>query len=147
EPGLGAELARRQPDYPRLFDYEIEIAFTVLEDGSLGWMLANDLTVRTVQVLGEDRGGVLSRLGVRPTRSGHRLDYWGASKSFPSTLLLGRTMIVDELRPDLELVLRVNGEVRQRGRTTEIAYSAAEMRRLAGPIEPADVVLTGTPGG
>jgi 2-keto-4-pentenoate hydratase/2-oxohepta-3-ene-1,7-dioic acid hydratase in catechol pathway len=133
EPGLGAELKRRHREYPKLFDYEIEIAFTVLEDGSLAWMLANDLTVRTVQILGEG--------------TSRRMDFWSASKSFPSTLLLGTPMVLDEGTPDLELLLRVDEEVRQRGRTTELAYSTADLRRFAGSLEPGDVVLTGTPSG
>jgi 2-keto-4-pentenoate hydratase/2-oxohepta-3-ene-1,7-dioic acid hydratase in catechol pathway len=133
EPGLGAELARRHPQLPALFDYEIELGFVVLADGRIGWFVANDLTVRSVQILGEG--------------TGRRMDFWSASKSFPSSLLVGPVMVTDDDTPDVELVLRVGGEVRQRGSTTELAYGARELRRFAGVGAAGEVVLTGTPAG
>ncbi|MBI3723646.1 fumarylacetoacetate hydrolase family protein [bacterium] len=133
EPGLGGELARRDPDFPILLDYEVELAFVALEGGRIGWFLANDVTVRTVQVLGEG--------------SPNRMAFWSASKSFPSTLVVGLTMAISDGPPDLELVLRVGGQERQRARSTEMLYTAAELRGFAGPLAPGDVVLTGTPAG
>lgn len=51
---------------------------------------------------------------------------------------------------DLSLELRVNGELRQRGSTEDMAFSVAELLRyLSGlmTLEPGDLVLTGTPAG
>jgi 2-keto-4-pentenoate hydratase/2-oxohepta-3-ene-1,7-dioic acid hydratase in catechol pathway len=76
-----------------------------------------------------------------------RMDFWGASKSFPSTLLVGTTMLVSDSVPDLELSLSVNGHTRQHARSSEIIYSASELRRFADPLDEGDLVLTGTPAG
>jgi 2-keto-4-pentenoate hydratase/2-oxohepta-3-ene-1,7-dioic acid hydratase in catechol pathway len=132
EPGLGDELARRHPDFPALLDHEIELGLVVLADGRTGWFLANDVTVRTVQILGEG--------------SPRRMEFWSASKSFPGTLVVGPSLLRAEETPDVELVLRVRGEVRQRARSTEILYPAALLRQFAA-LEPGDAVLTGTPAG
>jgi 2-keto-4-pentenoate hydratase/2-oxohepta-3-ene-1,7-dioic acid hydratase in catechol pathway len=75
------------------------------------------------------------------------MEFWGASKSFPSTLVVGETLVVGDAPPDLELVLRVSGEVRQRGASSGMLYGPAELRRFAEPLAPGDVVLTGTPAG
>jgi 2-keto-4-pentenoate hydratase/2-oxohepta-3-ene-1,7-dioic acid hydratase in catechol pathway len=136
EPGLGAAAAARHTPLPALLDYEIELAIQLLEDGRLGWLVANDITARTVQILGE---------GARD-----RMRFWSASKSFPATLVLGDQLLVSDETPDLELVLRVRGEVRQRARTTSLLYPAAELVRHASsvaPLAPGDLILTGTPAG
>ena len=55
--------------------------------------------------------------------------------------------------PDLgaiELVTRVNGEVRQRGHTKDMAFPIADLLAFisrAITLEPGDVVATGTPAG
>jgi 2-keto-4-pentenoate hydratase/2-oxohepta-3-ene-1,7-dioic acid hydratase in catechol pathway len=136
EAGLGAEVVNRHRIVPALFDYEIELGVQILEGGQLGWMLANDLTARTIQIMGEG--------------SANRMRFWSASKSFPATLLLGSKMLVSDQVPDVELVLRVRGEVRQRARTSLLMYSAADLVRFASrgrPLATGDVVLTGTPAG
>ena len=87
EPGLGDTVRRRHPQLSPLFDYEVELGVVLLEDIGedelsggksrlpLGFFLANDLTARSVQILGE---GAVDRMA-----------FWSASKSFPSTLLTG----------------------------------------------------------
>jgi 2-keto-4-pentenoate hydratase/2-oxohepta-3-ene-1,7-dioic acid hydratase in catechol pathway len=152
EPGLGMTLLARHPDVPPLLDYEIELGLLIVADireerladpdflpPVLGF-LANDITVRTVQILGEG--------------SSKRLDFWAAAKSFPGTLLVGPTMRSPEHGEfDVPLTMTVNHHVRQRSSTRELRYS---LRHLLGFVARAshtrtlaagDVVLTGTPGG
>jgi 2-keto-4-pentenoate hydratase/2-oxohepta-3-ene-1,7-dioic acid hydratase in catechol pathway len=136
EPGLGAKVAARHDPLPALLDYEVELGIQLLEDGRLGWLLVNDVTARTVQILGE---------GAR-----ERMRFWSASKSFPATLVMGDKMLVSDETPDLELILRVRGEVRQRARSTALLYPAAELVRFArtvAPLQPGDLIMTGTPAG
>jgi 2-keto-4-pentenoate hydratase/2-oxohepta-3-ene-1,7-dioic acid hydratase in catechol pathway len=138
EPGLGSELGRRHPDFPILLDYEIELGVAVLDGGQLGYCLCNDITVRTVQLLGEGMP--------------NRMAYWGAAKSFAGTLLRGPVRLTDNgaAIPRLPLTLRVNGELRQSSHTDELIYGPAELLRFAGsvkPLVPGDLILTGTPGG
>jgi 2-keto-4-pentenoate hydratase/2-oxohepta-3-ene-1,7-dioic acid hydratase in catechol pathway len=51
---------------------------------------------------------------------------------------------------DLEVACRVNGELRQAGRTSEMAFSPTELIAYTSAImtlEPGDVIMTGTPEG
>jgi 2-keto-4-pentenoate hydratase/2-oxohepta-3-ene-1,7-dioic acid hydratase in catechol pathway len=51
---------------------------------------------------------------------------------------------------DLEVVCRVNGELCQHGRTSEMVFSPAQLvAYVAGvmTLEPGDVIMTGTPSG
>jgi 2-keto-4-pentenoate hydratase/2-oxohepta-3-ene-1,7-dioic acid hydratase in catechol pathway len=51
---------------------------------------------------------------------------------------------------DLEVVCRVNGEVRQAARTSDMVFSILELIAYASSImtlKPGDVILTGTPEG
>ncbi|MEM7051382.1 MAG: fumarylacetoacetate hydrolase family protein [Acidobacteriota bacterium] len=72
------------------------------------------------------------------------------AKSFDSFCPLGPAIRV---RPDfeaLEVVTRINGEERQRGRIDMLVWSLAELLSFASQamtLEAGDVVLTGTPSG
>lgn len=98
-------------------------------DYVLGYTCANDVTARDLQ---------------------RRDGQWARAKGFDTFCPLGPWIRTDLDPGDLEIVARVNGEVRQRGRTrdfifplpTLIAYAAAVMT-----LEPGDVLLTGTPAG
>ncbi len=71
-------------------------------------------------------------------------------KSFDTFCPIGPALL---LEPDLEALsveTRVNGEVRQRGRTTEMIWSIPELLVYASQmmtLQVGDVVLTGTPEG
>ncbi|HYO70683.1 MAG TPA: fumarylacetoacetate hydrolase family protein [Archangium sp.] len=153
---LSSRVASRFPELPPLMDYEVELGLVLLEDvradalerpdfvPPVGYFLANDVTARTVQVLGEGRPD--------------RMAFWGAAKSFPGFLVPGPVLWVPdaprtEACLDVTLTLTVNGEVRQRGRTMELIASPRELLRLAaravpsGLLEKGDAVLTGTPSG
>lgn len=72
------------------------------------------------------------------------------AKSFDSFCPLGPAVLVEPDLDRLEVVTRVNGEERQRGRTREMAWGIAELAAYVSrfiTLEPGDVVLTGTPAG
>ncbi|MER3468887.1 MAG: 2-hydroxyhepta-2,4-diene-1,7-dioate isomerase, partial [Thermoflexus sp.] len=78
---------------------------------------------------------------------------WTRSKGFDTFCPLG-PWIVTHLSPqeiaDLEILCRVNGEVRQRGRVREMVFSIPALIAYISAImtlEPGDVILTGTPAG
>ena len=156
EPGLGKKVDKNFKELPPLLDYEVELAFVLLEDidwkrmgypgyaPRLGYFIANDISVRAIAALGEGQPD--------------RYDYWGASKSFPGFLPVGaKIWIPNRQEPDsifcTVLTTRVNGELRQKQSTTDLIYTPGQMLLFIAekyPDEPpkkGDVVLTGTPGG
>jgi 2-keto-4-pentenoate hydratase/2-oxohepta-3-ene-1,7-dioic acid hydratase in catechol pathway len=154
ESGLGARVAARFPALPALMDYEVELGLVALEDLAaddlarpgfappIGYFLANDLTARSVQVLGDGAPDELA--------------HWGAAKSFPGFLPVGESMWVPEPPVDgclrVTLATRVGGELRQSESTDQLVWSPREMllhaaRRDGGRLARGDVVLTGTPSG
>jgi 2-keto-4-pentenoate hydratase/2-oxohepta-3-ene-1,7-dioic acid hydratase in catechol pathway len=121
-------------------DYEGELAVvigrlcrSVTEDRALdvvfGYTCANDVTARDLQ-----------------SRDGQ----WARAKGFDTFCPLG-PWIETELDPaDLELTTTVNGEVRQRSRTSLLLHHVAELISYVTAVMtllPGDVLLTGTPDG
>ncbi len=153
EPGLARTLAARMPIVPPIMDYEGEIAVVALgpiDDAQLsagvaqplGVATANDLTARFCQVLGETTD--------KP------LDYWTCAKSFPDFLPVAPRVWAPAgglaKMPELTLITRVNGTVRQQASTKLLIYDLAAMVRaarahLGRPLARGDVILTGTPAG
>ena len=71
-------------------------------------------------------------------------------KSFDTFCPFGPGILVEPDLDDLEVVTRVNGEERQRGRTERMLFSIPELLEYTSrmmTLEPGDVVLTGTPEG
>ncbi|MFC2149671.1 fumarylacetoacetate hydrolase family protein [Candidatus Auribacterota bacterium] len=156
ESGLGSIIEKKYENLPPLLDYEGELAFVLLEnvdwgrikDSSyapkIGYFIANDISARSLAILGEGRD--------------NKYDYWGASKSFKGFLPVGKYMwIPREHIPDsilnVVIITKVNGEIRQKSSTTDIIYTPRQMLEFIGRSFPnrlpakGDVVLTGTPGG
>ena len=156
EPGLGDILRKNHPDLPPLFDYEGELGFVLLQDidpdelnrpefiPQVGFFVTNDLSVRTLAIMGEDQP--------------NRFDYWGISKSFPGFMPLGeRAWVPNEPKtngiPSLIIQTTVNGEVRQRQSTEDLIYTPRQILRFVhdkypeSPLRKGTMVLTGTPGG
>jgi|GEM_PF-542629 len=156
EPGLGASLRREHPELPALLDYEGELGFVLLEDidpsalaepdfvPRLGFFVSNDLSARTLAIMGEGQP--------------NRYDYWGASKSFPGFMPVGdRAWIPDHPEangiPAVIIETTVDGEVRQRQNTDQLVYTPLQMLRFVhatypeSPLRKGTMVLTGTPGG
>lgn len=111
-----------------------KIARRVLaEDASnyiLGYTAANDVTARDFQ---QSDG------------------QWTRSKGFDTFCPLGPALET-ELDPQegLEIIARVNGQVRQQGRSTDMVYGVDRLLEFISGIMtllPGDVILTGTPAG
>jgi len=153
---LGAELAQRYGEIPPLMDYEAELGFILLTDISdedlrdpafvpkLGFFIANDLSSRSMQILGE---GMPDRLG-----------YWGMSKSFTGFLPVTKQIYVPDEEiadaiPCVALKTIVNGELRQNEKTSGMIYTPRQMLAAARSTYPnlalkkGDLFITGTPGG
>jgi len=139
-----------------MLDYEVELGVQILEDCTsddlragatlprIGYFLANDVTSRTVQLMGQ--------------LSEDRLHCWSACKSFDGFFPCADKLWVPneayrEELPQVTLELRVNGEVRQHEPTSSLIYSPREllMHTMAFSkdrrLNAGDLIVTGTPAG
>ena len=73
------------------------------------------------------------------------------AKGFDTFCPLGTMVPLDGIdRDGLEVICRVNGEVRQHGRAADMAFSIPVLLEDIShvmPLEPGDVIATGTPAG
>jgi 2-keto-4-pentenoate hydratase/2-oxohepta-3-ene-1,7-dioic acid hydratase in catechol pathway len=95
----------------------------------LGYTCLNDVTARDIQ-----------RKDVQFTRG----------KSFDTFCPIGPFIVAGLDPTDLRVVTRVNGEVRQDGRTSALAFSVPFLIRYISSVmtlEPGDLIATGTPAG
>lgn len=108
------------------------ISPTVAWQHVLGVTCANDVTARDLQ---------------RQDRT------WTRGKGFDTFCPAGPWVVSglsEEDIADLSVVCRVNGTVRQQGRTSEMVFRVSELIAYASTImtlEPGDLLLTGTPAG
>ncbi|MEU6147476.1 fumarylacetoacetate hydrolase family protein [Streptomyces sp. NPDC047081] len=78
---------------------------------------------------------------------------WVTGKTFPATGGFGPALVTADEVPDvaaLNLVCRVNGEVRQSASVADLIFSIPELIAYIStftPLAPGDVIVTGTPGG
>jgi 2-keto-4-pentenoate hydratase/2-oxohepta-3-ene-1,7-dioic acid hydratase in catechol pathway len=156
EPGIAETLRSDFPELSPLLDYEVEMGFVLLEDidpsqldhpgftPRLGFFIANDLSARSIGILGEGRP--------------NRYAYWGLSKSFPGFMPVGDEAWVPAKPvpngiPCVEIESLVNGEARQHQSTSDLIYTPVEMLRFVDAAFPnaslskGTIVLSGTPGG
>ncbi len=132
------------PGRSRRVEHESELAcvigrraFRVGRDEALdhvwGYTCANDVTARDIQVLG---GNYLNLV-------------W--SKAYPAFCPIGPWIVVDEIDPDrVDVKCLVNGKLRQSANTSDFIFDmAAQIAWISQimPLEPGDLVLTGTPKG
>lgn len=158
-----AELGGEVPDFPVVFskpstsitgpgaaiqlppsssrvDYEGELAVVIgrpcrdvpavkAKDVILGYTVANDVTARDQQ----------------------RTDgQWTRAKGYDTFCPLGPWIVTDLDPTDLEVRTELNGEVRQRARTSLMLHSIGEIIEWISKVMtllPGDVILTGTPEG
>lgn len=137
---------------PSQVDYEAEVALVVGVGGSDiaaadawrhvgGLTVVNDVSARDVQLAGITDGAISDPASV------------GRGKSFPTFKPMGPGLVTpDEFDQPLDLAIttRVNGELRQNGRTSEMMFSVPEIIETVSatvPLAGGDVVLTGTPSG
>jgi len=124
----------------RRIDYEGELAVVVgrlargvkaEEAGAyvLGYTCANDVTLRDLQ---------------KPD------DQWVRAKGFDGSCPLGPWIETDLDPTDVRVETRLNGEIVQAGRTSDLAFGVAELLEYITSfltMLPGDVLLTGTPEG
>jgi 2-keto-4-pentenoate hydratase/2-oxohepta-3-ene-1,7-dioic acid hydratase in catechol pathway len=95
----------------------------------LGYTCANDVTARDQQ-----------------SADGQ----WARAKGYDSFCPIGPWITTNVDPTDLELVTTVNGEVRQRGRTSDMVHGIPALIEFVSHVMtllPGDVILTGTPAG
>ena len=98
-------------------------------DFVLGYTCVNDVTARDLQ-----------RKDVQFTRG----------KSFDTFCPVGPEIVTDINPLDLKVVTRLNGEVRQQGRTSDMAFPVPFLIKYIADIMtlyPGDLIATGTPAG
>jgi 2-keto-4-pentenoate hydratase/2-oxohepta-3-ene-1,7-dioic acid hydratase in catechol pathway len=134
---------RLDPAVTGILDYEVELAVVIGKSGRdiaaedaydhvFGYTIANDITARDLQRL-------------------H--DQWFKGKSLDTTLPLG-PCIVDKAEigdpTTLEVSLTVNGEERQRARTSAMMFDIPAIVAWLSKgltLDPGDIIATGTPAG
>jgi 2-keto-4-pentenoate hydratase/2-oxohepta-3-ene-1,7-dioic acid hydratase in catechol pathway len=98
-------------------------------DQVFGYTVANDVTARDAQ----------------------RTDsQWLRAKGFDSSCPLGPFVVPGLDIDDLAVTARVNGEVRQSGRTSQLLFGVAYLISYISEVctlLPGDLILTGTPAG
>lgn len=95
----------------------------------LGYTCVNDVTARDLQ-----------RKDVQFTRA----------KSFDTFCPVGPVIVTDLNPGDTEVTTRVNGQIKQRARTSAMAFPVSYLIRYisnAMTLNPGDLIATGTPGG
>jgi 2-keto-4-pentenoate hydratase/2-oxohepta-3-ene-1,7-dioic acid hydratase in catechol pathway len=137
---------------PGHVDYEAELAVVVGTGGKDiratdawrhvgGFTVANDVSARDVQFRGMRDGAVVD------------LSVIQRSKTFPTFKPLGPAVVTpDEFTQPLDLAIttHVNGEPRQKGRTSDMLFSVAEIVEAVSAtitLAAGDLILTGTPAG
>jgi 2-keto-4-pentenoate hydratase/2-oxohepta-3-ene-1,7-dioic acid hydratase in catechol pathway len=137
---IGPGQAVIRPPACRQLDYEGELAVVI---GSVARAVADDRWREVV--LGYTCGiDATARDLQREDRQ------WGRAKGFDTSAPLG-PWIETELDPgDLRLVTRLNGSVRQDGRTSAMIFGIGSLIAFVSSyvtLLPGDVLLTGTPAG
>lgn len=131
----------------RELDHELELVVVIgarvvarasCIDAVLGYTVGNDVSARDLQ---KGPGGAIG------------MDFF-SGKGLDRTTAVGPWIVTrdefDGCPPDLRMSLRVNGEVRQHGRSSDMTYKVGELLAYAderSAVEPGDVLFTGTPGG
>lgn len=128
------------PDWTQEVSYEAELAVVIGKvtkdvtperalDHVFGFTVANDVTARDIQ------------------RSD---DQWTRAKGFDGSCPLGPWIVPGLDVEDLAVRSRVNGELKQDGRTSQMVFDTAFLVSYVSEVFtllPGDVILTGTPAG
>jgi len=127
--------------------HEIELAVVIGKKGKnieplrsidyiFGYSILLDITARDFQAIAKKEG--------RP---------WFVSKGFDTFCPLGPFIVLKNeiLNPqNLDLELKVNGKIRQKGNTSQMIFSIPDIISYCSTIttlEPGDIIATGTPSG
>jgi 2-keto-4-pentenoate hydratase/2-oxohepta-3-ene-1,7-dioic acid hydratase in catechol pathway len=137
---IGSGAAIRRPAQHGRVDYEGELAVIIGSRGRrirpkqaldhvLGVTCLNDVTCRELQ---------------------KRDNQWTRAKGFDTFCPIGPRIVAGLDASDLAIETRLNGEVVQSARTSQMVFSIAEIIAYASAVmtlEPGDVIATGTPAG
>jgi 2-keto-4-pentenoate hydratase/2-oxohepta-3-ene-1,7-dioic acid hydratase in catechol pathway len=141
------------PRTGQAIDWEVELAAVIGRAGKhipvadalhhvAGYTILNDISERRFKA---PEG--------RPLREWDKFFDWLHGKWFDGFAPMGPWLVTADEIPDpqaLDIELRVNGRVRQRGNTAQMIYPVAELIAFASSMMtllPGDVVATGTPEG
>ncbi|SNT09924.1 2-keto-4-pentenoate hydratase/2-oxohepta-3-ene-1,7-dioic acid hydratase (catechol pathway) [Micrococcales bacterium KH10] len=137
---IGPDDPIQLPSWSSDVHYEAELAVVISRmtknvteesalDHVLGYMVANDVTARDIQ---------------------NSDDQWTRAKGFDSSCPLGPWITTGIDTEDLGVTARVNGEVRQDARTSDMVFDVPFLISYISEVFtllPGDVILTGTPAG
>ena len=126
----GVEIAF--PPHTENLHHEVELVVAMGPGGVWGHAVGLDMTRRDLQAMAKAKG--------QP---------WDRAKSFADSAPMG-VLREGSVVADAEIVLRVNGEVRQRSSLDKMIWSVGEIvERLRADmgLSAGDVVFTGTPAG
>jgi len=129
--------ATTQPDYEAEFAFVIgkggyRIAASEWRDHVYGYTIVNDVSARDVQFA---------------------TSQWTMAKSFPTFCPMGPAIVTADEIPDphnLAISLTIDGVVHQSSNTRELVFRIPELVEYLSsitPLQPGDIVSTGTPGG
>ncbi len=141
------------PVYSSQIDYEIELAVVIgktakcvspqkAKEVIAGYTIANDVSARSVTFK-----------QARAKRPWDEFYDWLNGKWADGFLPLGPCMVTDnEIQnpQNLQMTLKVNGEIRQNANTSDMIFSVYETVSFLSymmTLEPADLIATGTPQG
>ena len=97
--------------------------------GVMGFVCVNDVTVRDLQ---------------------HKDGQWTRAKGFDTFCPVGPAIVGGVDPSDLQIQTRVNGEIRQNSRTSELIFTIPQIIAHISNVmtlNPGDVITTGTPSG
>lgn len=128
------------PGISKRVDFEAELAVVIGEvcrhvtpkearQKIWGYTCSNDVTARDLQA---------------------RDNQWTRAKSFDTFCPLGPWIETDIDPDNLEILARVNGEVRQRSNTSQMIFKVEDLIAFVSEVmtlNPGDVIMTGTPSG
>jgi len=104
-------------------------------DYVFGYLLALDITARDIQSIAKKNGWP-----------------WGIAKGFDTFAPISNVVLKKDISDpsNLDISLKINGEMRQSSNTSYIIYSIGKIIEFISKVmtlEPGDLILTGTPEG
>jgi 2-keto-4-pentenoate hydratase/2-oxohepta-3-ene-1,7-dioic acid hydratase in catechol pathway len=140
---IGPEETVRIPALTQQPDYEVELAIVIGKAGRaiakenwreyvFGYTILNDVSARDVQLA---------------------TSQWSLGKSFDTFCPIGPAIVSEDEIPDphsLDIRLSIGGEVLQHSNTRELIFKAPDLIAYLSsitPLEPGDIISTGTPAG
>jgi 2-keto-4-pentenoate hydratase/2-oxohepta-3-ene-1,7-dioic acid hydratase in catechol pathway len=120
-------------------------------EGEIGVLIGKRASMVDEDAAWEFVGGILPVNDVTARDLQRKDNQWGRAKGFDTFCPVGEPMPLANIDPDrIEVVARVNGEERQRGRSDQMVFGIPFLVAFVSRImtlEPGDLLATGTPEG